>query len=108
MSLSTVHSFYANHVSCILLLEIEYLWKRHGCGFTRMCTTASAGTCGLIWRHRFEPCEWSDLSCHALVDVAAEAGTPLTGIVGHHKNAGTWLKGYAEAELQGAAAASPY
>jgi hypothetical protein len=61
----------------------------------------------LFWRARFEPCEWSDLSCHALVDIAAEAGTPLTGIVGHHKNAGTWLKGYAEAEA-GAAAASPY
>ena len=41
---------------------------------------------------RFEPCEWSDLSCHALVDVAGVSGTPLTGIVGHHKNAGTWLK----------------
>lgn len=22
------------------------------------------------------------------------SGTPLRGIVGHHKNAGTWLKGY--------------
>lgn len=47
---------------------------------------------------RFEPCEWSDLSCHALVDIAAVSGTPLRGIVGHHKNAGTWLKGYGEAE----------
>ena len=47
---------------------------------------------------RFEPCEWSDLSCHALVDVAAVSGTPLRGIVGHHKNAGTWLKGYGEAD----------
>jgi hypothetical protein len=46
---------------------------------------------------RFEPCEWSDLSCHALVDIAAVSGTPLRGIVGHHKNAGTWLKGYEEA-----------
>ncbi|CAL8464106.1 g3641 [Coccomyxa elongata] len=46
----------------------------------------------------FEPCEWSDLSCHALVDIAAVSGTPLRGIVGHHKNAGTWLKGYGEAE----------
>lgn len=26
------------------------------------------------------------------------SGTPLRGIVGHHKNAGTWLKGYGEAE----------
>ena len=47
---------------------------------------------------RFEPCEWSDLSCHALVDIAAVSGTPLRGIVGHHKNAGTWLKGYGEAD----------
>ena len=49
-------------------------------------------------QRRFEPCEWSDLSCHALVDVAAVSGTPLRGIVGHHKNAGTWLKGYGEAD----------
>lgn len=48
----------------------------------------------LIQSGRFEPCEWSDLSCHALVDIAAVSGTPLRGIVGHHKNAGTWLKGY--------------
>lgn len=34
------------------------------------------------------------MSCHALVDIAAVSGTPLRGIVGHHKNAGTWLKGY--------------
>lgn len=53
---------------------------------------------GEIHRCRFEPCEWSDLSCHALVDIAAVSGTPLRGIVGHHKNAGTWLKGYGEAE----------
>ena len=26
------------------------------------------------------------------------SGTPLRGIVGHHKNAGTWLKGYGEAD----------
>ena len=25
-------------------------------------------------------------------------GRPLRGIVGHHKNAGTWLKGYGEAD----------
>ena len=24
------------------------------------------------------------------------SGTPLRGIVGHHKNAGTWLKGYGD------------
>ena len=32
------------------------------------------------------------------MDVAAVSGTPLRGIVGHHKNAGTWLKGYGEAD----------
>ncbi len=32
------------------------------------------------------------------MDIAAVSGTPLRGIVGHHKNAGTWLKGYGEAE----------
>jgi hypothetical protein len=43
---------------------------------------------------RFTPCEWTDLACHALVDIAAASRTALPGIVGHHKNAGTWLKGY--------------
>ena len=77
-----------------------------GCGSNEGASGLSA-TFGMSRGRRFEPCEWSDLSCHALVDIAGKAGTPLTGIVGHHKNAGTWLKGYAEAEA-GASAASPY
>ena len=46
---------------------------------------------------RFTPCEWTDLACHALVDIAAASRTSLPGIVGHHKNAGTWLKSYENA-----------
>ncbi len=76
------------------------------CGYGQKSASCIAGA--LHTRHesdcilrpcaRFEPCEWSDLSCHALVDIAAVSGTPLRGIVGHHKNAGTWLKGYGEAD----------
>lgn len=32
------------------------------------------------------------------MDIAAVSGTPLRGIVGHHKNAGTWLKGYGDTD----------
>jgi hypothetical protein len=65
----------------------------------RPCSSAHSGgvSQGSSLR-RFEPCEWSDLSCHALVDIAAVSGTPLRGIVGHHKNAGTWLKGYGDTD----------
>lgn len=68
-------------------LAPQNLWE----GLLKACLCA-----GVVCR--FEPCEWSDLSCHALVDIAAVSGTPLRGIVGHHKNAGTWLKGYSDAE----------
>ena len=48
---------------------------------------------------RFTPCEWADLACHALVDIAAASRTQLPGIVGHHKNAGIWLKSYEAAAV---------
>lgn len=48
---------------------------------------------------RFTPCEWADLACHALVNIAAASRTQLPGIVGHHKNAGIWLKSYEAAAV---------
>lgn len=64
------------------------------------CFSCQAGWLnGTAARRRFTPCEWADLACHALVDIAAASRTQLPGIVGHHKNAGIWLKSYEAAAV---------